>query len=256
MKHPAPTSILITGASSGLGAALAEAYAAPGIRLVLGGRAADRLETVAGRCRDKGATVDSALMDVTDREAMAAWVLAADAGRPLDLVIASAGISAGTGRRRGESDAQSRDIFATNLAGTLNTVQPLIPVFRARKAGQIALLSSLAGYRGFPGAPAYCASKAAVKAWGEALRGWLAADGVRVSVICPGFVRTPMTAVNRFPMPFLMEADTAARLIIRRLARNHGRIAFPWPMAFGAWLTAALPDAVIGRLAQRAPRKG
>ncbi|MQX35997.1 SDR family NAD(P)-dependent oxidoreductase [Roseospira navarrensis] len=250
-----PRRILITGASSGLGAALAETYAAPGVSLVLSARNLGRLEQVAARCRTAGATVEANRLDVTDREATAAWVKAADAAAPVDLLIANAGISAGTGGGE-EPEEQTRDIFAVNLAGVLNTVQPLLPALRTRGRGQIALMASLAGYRGFPGAPAYCASKAAVKVWGESLRGWLAGDGVKVSVICPGYVRTPMTAVNRFPMPFLMDADKAARVIKRGLARNRGRIAFPWPLAVAAWLAGALPDALTDRLTRRLPRKG
>jgi len=128
-------------------------------------------------------------------------------------------------------------------------------VMRPRRHGQIAIMASLAGYRGLPGAPAYCASKAAVKAWGEGLRGHLRSDNIRVSVICPGFVTTRMTAVNKFKMPFLMDAERAARIMIKGLAEDSGRIAFPWPMAFGAWLTAALPDRVMEAVGRRMPDK-
>jgi len=250
-----PRRILITGASSGLGAALAEAYAAPGVTLLLSARRPHKLDAVAQRCRARGAAVRTTVLDVTDRDATEAWVLESDSVAPIDLVIANAGISAGTGSGE-EPTEQARDVFAVNLVGVLNTVQPLLPAMRQRGHGQIALMASLAGFRGFPGAPAYCASKAAVKVWGESLRGWLASDGVRVSVICPGYVRTPMTAVNRFPMPFLMDADRAARIIRRGLNRNKGRIAFPWPMALGGWLAGALPDGVTDRLTRRLPRKG
>lgn len=250
-----PRRILITGASSGLGAALAEEYAGPGVSLVLTARRADRLEAVARRCRQRAGAVETVVLDVTDRAATAACVGGADAAQPFDLVIANAGISGGTGGGT-EPDEQTRDIFAVNLAGVLNTVQPLLPAMRARRQGQIALMASLAGFRGFPGAPAYCASKAAVKVWGESLRGWLAPEGVRVSVICPGYVRTPMTDVNTFPMPFLMDADRAARIIRRGLARDRGRIAFPGPMAFAAWLAGALPDGLTDRVTRGLPRKG
>lgn len=250
-----PTSILITGASSGLGAALAEAYAAPGVRLALGGRDAARLEATAARCRAAGAEVEVAAIDVVDREATAAWIEASDRRRPLDLVIANAGVSGGTGSGR-ETPEQVRHIFAINVDGVLNTVLPALPPIVGRGRGQIALMASLAGYRGLPGAPAYCASKAAVKVFGEALRGQLAANGVGVSVICPGYVDTPMTRRNRFPMPFLMDAPAAARLIKQRLARNRARIAFPWPMAAAVWLLQALPPGLIDRLLARLPRKG
>lgn len=250
-----PRTVLITGATSGIGDALARAYAGPGVTLLLLGRSAERLERVAAVCREAGAAVYAATLDVADRTEMTTWIAEADDRAPVDLVIANAGISAGAGGPGGESDAQTRKVFAVNLDGVLNTVLPLIPRMRTRRRGQIAIMSSLAGYRGVAGAPAYCGSKAAVKAWGEGLRGALRADGLEVSVICPGFVESRMTAGNRFPMPFLMPADKAARLIRRRLARNRPRISFPWPMAALAWLGAALPPALTDPLINRLPRK-
>lgn len=250
-----PRCILITGASSGIGEALALDYAAPGRRLLLTGRDTARLEDVAAACRARGAEVVTATLDVTDRQGMADWLLARDGERPVDLAVANAGISAGTGQGE-ESDAQARAIFAVNLDGVLNTVQPLLPRFVARRRGQFALVSSLAGFRGFPGAPAYCASKAAVRIYGESLRGGLAASGVEVSVVCPGFVVSRMTAVNRFPMPFLMETGKAAALIRRGLERNRARIAFPWPTWAAVWLLSVLPPALTDPLLARAPRKG
>jgi short-subunit dehydrogenase len=249
------TSILITGASSGLGIALAESLAAPGVGLVLGGRARARLEATAAACRGRGAEVALEPLDVTDRTATADWILAADRRRPLDLVIANAGISGGT-LGGAESDAQTREIFAVNLDGVLNTVLPILPAMLQRGRGQIGLMSSLAGYRGFPGAPAYCGSKAAVKVWGEALRGEVAARGVGVSVIMPGYVKSPMTAVNDFPMPFLMPADRAAAIVKRGLEANRARIAFPFPTAFMAWLIGALSPAITDPLLARLPKKG
>jgi len=254
MRPKRPGAILITGASSGIGAALARAYAGRGAFLALAGRDRRRLEAVADTCRDRGADVAAETVDVTDRAAMAGWIAGTDDGHPLDLVIANAGISAGTGGR-GEDAEQARAVFAVNVGGVLNTVLPAIGRMRARKAGQIAVMSSVAGLRGLPGAPAYSASKAAVRAYGEALRGWLAADGVRVSVICPGFVDTPMTAGNPYPMPFLMGADRAAAIIRRGLARNKARIAFPRPMYWAMWLLGALGPAITDPLVRRAPRK-
>jgi short-subunit dehydrogenase len=249
-----PKSILITGASSGIGAALARAYAEPGAQLALVGRNEDRLAAVAAACHEAGAATATALIDVTAREALARWIAEVDETSALDLIIANAGISAGTGRM-GESDAQAREIMAVNLEGVINTVLPALGPLRARRRGQVAIISSLAAFRGFPGAPAYCASKAAVKVWGEALRGHLAAEGIGVSVVCPGFVRSRMTAVNAFPMPFLMEVDRAAAIIKRGLTRNKARIAFPWPLAAAAWLLAALPPAVTDPLLRRLPEK-
>ena len=248
-----PRTILITGASSGLGAALADAYAADGIAFALNGRNEERLEAVAQRCRARGARTECAIIDVTDAAALAEWIADIDDRMPLDLVVANAGISGGTSD--GEGADQARRIFAVNLDGVLNTVLPVIPRMRARRRGQIALMSSLAAFRGLPGSPAYSGSKAAVKTWGEALRGALKRDGVEVSVICPGFVRTPMTDVNPYTMPMLMDAAAAAGLIKRRLARNHGRIAFPWPMYALVWFLGALPPVLTDPLFARLPEK-
>ena len=251
-----PRSILITGASGGIGAALAESYAGSGVRLAMGGRDRARLEAVAEACRRRGATVEAALVDVTDRAAMADWIARADRAAPLDLVIANAGISGGRGRGHGiESAEQTEAILAVNLGGVLNTVFPAIPLMRARRRGQIAIMGSLAGFRGYPGAPAYAVSKAAVRVWGEALRGALHHDGIAVSVICPGFVKTHLTASNRFPMPMLMQPDRAARIICRGLARRRARIAFPWPMYLAAWLMGVLPPAMTDPLTRRLPDK-
>jgi short-subunit dehydrogenase len=258
---PTARTVLITGASSGIGQALALAYASPEIRLALTGRDARRLAQVTKSCRSAGALVEAEPIDVTDRRAMADWIAHLDAAGPIDLVIANAGISAGTGGG-GESEAQARAIYAVNLDGVLNTIHPALDRMRqrgnerGRLKGQIALMSSLAAFRGFPGAPAYSASKAAVKSYGEALRVELAREGIGVSVICPGFVRSRMTEINRFHMPLLMDSARAAQIIQRGLARNRARIAFPWPTYFGAWLAGVLPpaliDSVLGGLPQKA----
>jgi short-subunit dehydrogenase len=249
-----PAHILITGASSGIGAALALAYARPGALLSLAGRDEARLNEVAAAARSRGAEIDAAVLDVRGRDAVAAWVIAADQRRPVDLVIANAGISGGT-HGGPESAEQTRAVFAVNLDGVLNTVLPLIPRMTLRGAGQIALISSLAGHRGFPGAPAYCGSKAALKVWGESMRGELSPQGVKVNVVMPGFVKTHMTDVNGFPMPFLMSAERAAEIIRRGLAKDRARIAFPWPMAMMAWLIATISPAILDPLLRRLPKK-
>lgn len=248
------SSIVVTGASSGIGEALARHYAAPGVSLALTGRDADRLAAVADACRTAGATVTTGLVDVVDREGMAEWLAAVDAAAPVDLCIANAGTSAGTGRG-GESAEQVRRIFAVNVDGVFNTVHPLLPAMLARGRGRIALMSSLASFRGFPGAPAYCASKATVRVYGEALRGEVADRGVGVSVVCPGYVVSRMTATNRFPMPFLMQADRAAAIIARGIARDRARIAFPFPTYAAAWLLGVLPPGLTDPLLKRAPKK-
>src|SRR3546814_15447844 len=172
------------------------------------------------------------------------WIETADATAPLDLVVANAGISGGTGGLRpGEPESQAAATFDPNLGGWLNTVHPAIDVMRPRRHGQIAVISSLASFRGMPGAPADSASKAAARTYGEALRGVLRPHGIAVSIVCPGFVRSRMTATNRYSMPFLMDAEKAARIIRRGMADDKGRIALPWPTSAVSWLFGSLPHA-------------
>ncbi|MBT3237372.1 MAG: SDR family NAD(P)-dependent oxidoreductase [Rhodospirillaceae bacterium] len=247
-----PRSILITGASSGIGAALALDYAAPGVFLALTGRNADRLEAVARACREAGAMVTAETVDAADMQTMADWIDQIDEVQPLDLVIANAGISGG-GKM---DDVTTRDIFSVNMAGVLNTVLPVLPRMQKRGQGQIALMSSLAGFFGMSSAPAYSASKVMVKAWGEALRGRLSGDGIGVSIICPGFVKSRITDENKFNMPLLMEADKAARIIRKKLVRNPAVIAFPWPLALAIRIMNVLPSGLRIRLLNRLPNKG
>jgi NADP-dependent 3-hydroxy acid dehydrogenase YdfG len=245
------SSILITGASSGIGAAIARHYAAPGIRLVLHGRDAGRLDAVAAECRSKGASVETTLFDVTDRAAAAEAIAAADHARPLDLVIANAGIGGGSD----DSHDSTLSIFETNLGGVLNTLYPALAALRPRGRGTIALVSSLAGFRGLPGSAAYSASKAAVRALGESLRGDYLKDGIKISVIAPGYVVSPMTARNRHPMPFLMSGERAAAIIARGLSAGRARIGFPRPMLWGVLLLTVLSPNFADRWILRLPHK-
>lgn len=249
-----PRAILITGASSGIGEALALSYAASEVFLALTGRDTARLDAVVSACRAQGATVVAATVDAADASGMEAWIAEIDATRPIDLVIANAGISAGTGGGAEGAD-QTRQILRVNIEGVINTVLPLVPRMAARGRGQIALMSSMASFRGMPGAAAYSASKAFVRVWGEALRLELAPSGVSVSVICPGFVVSRITAANKFTMPLLMPASRAAGIIRRGLARNQPRIAFPRRIYAAVWLLAALPAALVEPLFARLPRK-
>ena len=252
MKNP--RNILITGASSGIGEALALDYAENGITLFLCGRHGERLDAAAEACRLRGAIVFPHVLDVTDTQACEKWIRSADREHPLDLVVANAGVSAGTGGK-GEDMEQTNYIFAVNVEGVINTVSPVLPLMHARHRGQIAIVSSIASFQGIPGAPAYCASKAAIRVWGEALRGYLFQNGLEVSVICPGFVRSRMTADNPYPMPFLMDAPKAARIIRKGLERNRPRITFPWPMAVAAWMATVLPPSLTDPLMRRLPKK-
>jgi len=248
-----PRHILISGASSGIGEALARSYAAAGVSLSLLGRDPSRLAGVAEDCRRRGASVTTAAIDVTNRVPLAEWILTRDRVRPVDLVIANAGISAGTGRGE-ESVDEARAITATNVDGVINTVAPLIDPMVDRRRGQIALMASIASFRGLPRAASYCASKAFVRTWGEGLRADLALKGVEVCVICPGFVVSRMSAKNPFPMPMLMPADQAAAIIIRGLTNNRARIAFPFPIYAATRVMAALPANLVDGLLRRVRR--
>ena len=249
-----PKSILITGASSGIGWALALEYSCTGVNLALCARNPDRLNKIAMLCRARGANVLYQVMDVQNQLEMDNWIAQIDQNTPLDLVIANAGVSGGTNTYVSEEE-QARNIFSVNMLGTLNTVLPIIEPMRLRKKGQIAVLSSLAGFRGMPSAPAYCASKAAVRSYGEGLRGRLSGDGVSVSVICPGFVKSRITDANNFKMPFMMPASKASRLIKKGLKNNRSRIAFPWQSYFLVRIISALPLSWTDKLLSRTPRK-
>ena len=252
MKNP--RNILITGGSSGIGEALAMHYAAPGVFLALSGRDTARLEAVAARCREQGAEVAAETVDVTDRPAMEAWMHQVDAKKPLDLVIANAGISMGRNASNTLADIAEKS-FAANVSGVFHTIHPAIDAMTARARGQIAIVASVAGLMGMPGHPVYSASKNAVRAYGEARRGTLAPHGIEVNVICPGFIESRMTAKNDFPMPFIMTAEKAARIIVSGLARNKARIAFPWQLYYLVRLITFLPIALATKLLGRGFKK-
>ncbi len=250
-KRPARIGhVAITGASRGLGAALAEVFAAPGVRLSLSARHAGRLRAVAEACRRHGAIVATAVVDVTDRAAVTGWLEAADRAAPVDLLIANAGCTGGLDPRTGDDNPETvRTLFAVNVQGVVDTVTALLPQMRARGEGRIAVVSSLAAYCPVPGAAGYAASKAAVKAWAEALRSRVAGDGVVVSVICPGFIDTPMTRrlVSRArPMP--IDAPAAARRIRAGVERGRPLIAFPTVFALGVRLLPLLPSRWVDAL--------
>jgi NAD(P)-dependent dehydrogenase (short-subunit alcohol dehydrogenase family) len=177
---------------------------------------------------------------------MATWIEGADARQPLDLVISLAGISRGTARQEERMD-EVRAVFEVNLTGMLNTIEPALPLMRKRRRGQIALMSSQAGCRGFPDAPSYCATKAAIRVYAEGLRARLLRENIGVSVIIPGFIKSPMTDANPFPMPFLISAERAAQIIKRGLARNKPRLRFPQPIPAATYLLSLLPPSWVDR---------
>ncbi|WP_118138194.1 SDR family oxidoreductase [Oceanicella sp. SM1341] len=241
--------IVLTGASSGIGAALAGELAGPDRAMLLIGRNPERLEAVAELARLKGTQVDTALLSVTDTEGMARALTAWDAIAPVDLVIANAGISAGlTGRDRPEPEGAARAQVETNLLGLLNTVEPMLAPMMARGAGRLVLISSMAAIRPQPDLPSYSASKAGVRAYGIALRGWLRPLGVGVTVVCPGFVTSPMSARHAGFKPFEVSAGHAAKVILRGARRGRSSVIFPLPLALLAWGANLLPPAISERL--------
>ncbi|WP_414143739.1 SDR family NAD(P)-dependent oxidoreductase [Burkholderia territorii] len=248
-----PRAIVITGSSAGLGRALALSYAAPDTTLGLIGRNAARLESVAAECRARGARVVIGCMDVRDSTAVQDWMIDFDTRHPIELMIANAGV-ASTLRSADDWEhiARTADVVDTNLYGALHAVLPAIDRMRKRRRGQIAVVSSLAALRGMAISPAYCASKAALVAYCDSVRPILAREGIGLSVVMPGFVRTAMSDVFPGSKPFMWSAEKAAGYIKKRLARRRVEIAFPFSLAFGIKLLRLLPatlaDAILGRL--------
>lgn len=247
------TAVFITGASSGLGLALAKRYASRGARLGLVGRRGDALQALADSLPGEHRCYP---LDVRDRPALhaAARDFLAACGT-VDVVVASAGISAGTLTDHPEDFAAFQAIVDINLMATVSTFEPFIGPMRAAGAGRLVGIASVAGVRGLPGAGAYSASKAAVATYCESLRNELAPDGIRVVTIAPGYIRTPMTDHNPYRMPFLMDPNAFARRAVDVIARGSRYTVIPWQMGMVARLMRVLPDALFDRLAVNAPRK-
>ena len=242
--------IVITGASSGLGAALAQAYAGPQVVLGLVARRRERLAEVGAVCRAAGAVVESAALDVADADALGDWLERFDRTCPVELLVANAGTSAGPDPDNpGEPAAVTRRQIEVNLIGAVNTIAPLVPAMCARGRGRIAAIASVAAYRGLPYSPGYCASKAGLRAYAEALRPLVSRHGVGVTVVCPGFFTSPMTERWDGPTPFLASGERAAARIKRGIDRGRARVDFPWPLVLGMRFCdlapAAIGDAIL-----------
>ena len=245
-----PRRVFITGASSGLGAALARHYGAQGAQLGLAGR---RLEALQDTATGLDARIYQA--DVRDAAGMqaAAEAFLRDVGAP-DIVIAAAGISVGTLTEAGEDAAVFRAVMDANVLGLVHTFQPFItPMLES--GGVLCGISSVAGMRGLPGGGAYSASKAAATRYLESLRLELKARGIAVVTVAPGYIDTPMTQVNPYAMPFRMTAATAAAKVAHCIARRRAYAVIPWQMAWVARLLKWLPIPVYDALFEKAPRK-
>jgi len=241
--------IVITGASSGIGKALAQRYAQADVTLGLLGRDRDRLERVAADCRAAGAKIETGLIDVRARDDMSAWLETFDSASPVDLLIANAGVMEGTPPGGDvELPQASYELMQINVLGVLNTVHPLLPRMMARRRGQIAIIGSLAGFIPLRDSPSYCASKSALLAYGLSLRDLLRAQGIGVSVICPGFVTTPMSQQETGDKPFEMPPERAVDIIMRGLRRDKAVIAFPFWFALAARIGGLLPHRLRERI--------
>ena len=245
--------VIVTGASSGIGAALARHYARQGAVLGLIARRQAELENLRLQL-PTAATIYPA--DVRDASALAAAAadFIARHGCP-DIVIANAGVSIGTATDAADDTSVFQDVMDINVLGMVKTFQPFVAAMREAGRGTLVGIASVAGYRGLPGSGAYSASKAAAISYLESLRVELFASGVKVVTICPGYVATPMTAANPYPMPFILSADAAARKIAATVARGRAHAVIPWPMALVGGLLHVLPRWLYDRLFARAPRK-
>ncbi len=245
--------VIVTGASSGIGAALARHYAGQGAVLGLIARRKPELESLRSQLPGEISLYPA---DVRDSRALqaAAHDFIARYGCP-DIVIANAGISIGTAPDSADDLAVFQEVFDVNVLGMARTFQPFLAPMRAARRGTLVGIASVAGYRGLPGSGAYSASKAAVISYLESLRVELRASGIKVVTVCPGYVATPMTARNPYPMPFILSAEAAAQKIARTVARGRAHAVIPWPMALIACLLRVLPRPLYDRLLARAPRK-
>jgi short-subunit dehydrogenase len=252
----APRLVFITGASSGIGLALARACLQRGWNVALVARRAQALQQQLAQEGWPAGRFDVWQADVRDAQAMreTAQRCLHERGLP-DIVIANAGISLGIDLCEAADVAMFHDVMATNVQGLVHTFAPFMGPMRERGAGQLVGIASVAGIRGLPGHAAYCASKAAVMGLCESLRGELKPHGVQVTTIAPGYVATPLTARNRYGMPFLMQPEDFARQALRAIDAGVSYRVIPWPMGVVAKVLRILPDALFDRLLRGRPRK-
>ena len=245
--------VFLTGASSGIGEALARLYAARGARVGLVARRADLLQSLARSLPDGADTYTADVRDLDALKAAAADFMAGHG--PPDLVIANAGVSHGTLTEHAGDVDVFRQILEVNVTGMVNTFHPFVAPMRQAGRGTLAGVASVAGYRGLPGAGAYSASKAAAIRYLESLRVEMHGTGVRVATVCPGYIATPMTEKNPYPMPFILTAEEFARRFARALDAGRDYAVIPWQMGLVAKLLAVLPNPLFDAAFARAGRK-
>jgi len=245
--------VFITGASSGIGAALAREFAARGATLGLLARRGDALDALIAQLPGRHRRF---AVDVTDRACLIEAAREFDrSSGGADIVIANAGISVGTLTDYAEDLPVFERVLHTNFLATVDTFHPFVAPMRQRRRGTLAAIASVAGVRGMPGAGAYCASKAALITYCESLRVELRGSGVRVVTLAPGFIDTPMSAGNPYPMPFLMSAESFARRAAGSIMRGASYRVIPWPMALLARVLRLLPNWAFDRIVQGRGRK-
>lgn len=244
--------VFITGASSGIGAALALFYAQQGASIGLVGRRHDALLALQTSLPGEHHIY---VLDVRDRNALHAAAADFLSHGPVDVVIASAGISAGTLTEEPDDYRVFEAIVATNLNATVATFEPFIAPMKSQGKGRLVGIASVAAVRGLPGAGAYSASKAAVRAYCESLRVELSLSGIKVVTIAPGFIKTPMTAQNPYKMPFLMPVDRFAAQAGHAIEKGVSYRVIPWQMGWVAKLLRIVPDGLYDYFAVRRKRK-
>jgi hypothetical protein len=245
--------VVISGASSGIGLALARHYLEHGATVAALARRGELLQTLAAEFPNK---VFCYALDVRDASAIlqAAGDFMTRVGVP-DIVIANAGVSRGTMTEYVEDEAVFQNVMDVNVLGMVKTFQPFLASMRKAKQGTLVGIASVAGFRGLPGSSAYSASKAAAISYLESLRVELHGSGVKVVTLCPGYIRTPMTDINTYPMPFILDADVAARRMARVIERGVSFAVVPWQMGVVGWLMKRLPRWLYDRLFAKAPHK-
>lgn len=253
MQKTPVKSVVISGASSGIGLALARHYLERGATVAVFARRGELLQTLSAEFPNK---VFCYTLDVRDASAIrdAAGDFMARVGVP-DIVIANAGVSRGTLTEYVEDEEVFQNVMDINVLGMVKTFQPFLSAMRKAKQGTLVGIASVAGFRGLPGSGAYSASKAAAISYLESLRVEMHGSGVKVVTLCPGYIKTPMTEVNNYPMPFILEADEAAKRMARVIERGKSFAVVPWQMGLVGWLMKRLPNWLYDKAFSKAPHK-
>lgn len=237
--------IVITGATSGIGEALALKYSQNETLLALCGRNKEKLDSIKSKCLENKAKVVTEQLDITNKTSVSKWINKIEQNNPIDIVIASAGVSLGTLSHIEADTDKHHAIFETNINGVLNTILPSIEFMKKRKSGHVVLISSVAGLGCLSGASAYAASKAAIKIYGHSLRNELTPYNIKVSVVCPGFIKTPMTNANKFKMPFIMDLNRATHIIHKKISKGKHHIVLPKRLYYIAKAFHLLPVGLV-----------